>query len=120
MAAVSNDGAVQYGSRTVTIPTSTGTLFVFDSIEIKRSTTIIEQTDELGEPSGQVLIPGFVTGSGQLQMQSSVDAPVLGEEFAEEFDATIGSETWIVADVSTPETSDGEKKCSIEFRKKYN
>ena len=120
MAAVANDGAVQYGSRVITVPTSTGTAFVADSVEVKRPTTVIEQTNELGEPSGQALIAGFVTGSAQFQMQVSVDAPVLGEEFAETFDSTIGSETFIVADVSTPETSDGEKKVSIEFRKKYN
>lgn len=120
MAAVSNDGAVQYGSRVITIPTSTGTAFVFDNVEVVRPTNVIEQTDELGEPSGQVLVAGFVTGSGVLQMQASVDAPVLGEEFTETFDSTIGAEVFIVSNVSQPETKDGEKKCNIEFRLKYN
>jgi len=120
MAAVSNDGSVQYGSRTVQIPASTGDTFVADNIECNRPTNTIEQTDEIGEPSGQVLVAGFVTGSAQLQMIASTDAPVLGEEFAVTFDATIGSETFIVSSVSQPETKDGEKKCNIEFRKKIN
>lgn len=120
MAAVSNDGSVQYGSRTLQIPVTTGTTFVADSCEVNRPTNVIEQTDEIGEPSGQVIVDGFVTGSAQLQMQASVDAPVLGEEFAVTWDATIGSETFIVSSVSQPETKDGEKKCNIEFRKKYN
>jgi hypothetical protein len=120
MAAVANDGAVQYGSRVITIPVSTGTAFVFDNVETSRPTNAIEQTNELGEPSGQVLVDGFVTGSGVLQMQSGVDAPLLGEIFTETFDATIGAESFYVSSVGQPETKDGEKKCNIEFRKKIN
>lgn len=120
MAAVANDGSVQYGSRTVQIPSSTGDTFVFDNIEVNRPTNVIEQTDQLGEPSGQVLVDGFVTGSGTLQMIAGTDAPVLGEVFAVTFDTTIGSEDFYVSSVSQPETKDGEKKANIEFRKKYN
>lgn len=120
MAVVINDGSVQYGSRVLTIPVTTGTAFVFDNVEIQRGTNVIEQTDELGEPSGQVLVDAFVTGSGVCQMQASTDAPILGEIFTETFDSTIGAESFYVSSVSTPETKDGEKKCNIEFRKKYN
>lgn len=120
MAAVSNDGSVQYGSRVLTIPTSGGTAFVADNVELTRPTNIIEQTDQINEPSGQVVIAGFVTGSATVQMQASVDPPVLGEEFDAEFDATTGSETFIVTEVTQPETKGEEKKANISFRKKYN
>jgi hypothetical protein len=120
MAAVANDGSVQYGSRVIKIPVTTGTDFVFDNCEVVRPTNVIEQTDENGEPSGQVIVDAFVTASGVCQMQASTDAPVLGEECSITWDATIGAETFIVTSVSQPESKDGEKKCNVEFRKKYN
>src|SRR6056300_1323111 len=118
MAAVSNDGSVQYGSRTIQIPASTGDTFVADNVEVTRGTNVIEQTDQLGEPSGQVIVDAFVTGTAQIQMIASTDPPLLGEEFAETFVTSIGSETFIVSEVGQPETKDGEKKVNISFRKK--
>lgn len=120
MAAVSNDGSVQYGSRTIQIPVTTGDTFVADNVEITRETKVIEQTDQLDEPSGQVLVASFVTGSAQLQMIASTAPPQLGEEFTDTFDSDVGSETFIVSSVGQPETKDGEKKVNIQFRKKYN
>lgn len=120
MAAIANDGTVQYGSRTLQIPASTGDTFVADNIEISRPSKVIEQTDQLDEPSGQVIVDDFVTGTAQLQYIASTAPPQKGEEFTDTFDSDIGSETFIVQERTDTEDKGSEKKCNITFRKKYN
>lgn len=113
---INNDGSVQYGSRVINLGSAS---YIADNIEVTRPSTIIERTNEVGEPNGQVAIAGFVTGSATLQLASgSATIPALGAEFAESFGA--GSETFFVSEVSQPESKDGEKKVNVSFRKKYN
>ncbi|MEM6884780.1 MAG: hypothetical protein AAF571_07080 [Verrucomicrobiota bacterium] len=113
-----NDGSIPYGSRVITINLVT---YVADNIEVQRPTKEILRTDEVDEPSGAVTYADFVTGSATLQMATSSTAmPPLGQTFTETFDTTVGSETFIIKNVSQPFEKGGERKVSIEFRKAYN
>lgn len=120
MAVIANDGSVQYGSRTVQIPVTTGDTFVADNIEVTRATKIIEQTDEIDEPSGQVVVADFVTGNMTIQALASTAPPQLGETFSDTFDSDVGAETFYVTEVSQVEDKGSEKKYNVQFRKKYN
>lgn len=114
MAVIYNDGTVQYGSQVLVIPKTTGSNYVADDIEITQPTNVIERTDELGEPSGQVLVAGFVTGTATLQLATGITPPDLGDLL------TIATVDYIVSEVGATEVKDGEKKCRISFRKKVS
>lgn len=118
MAASYNDGTVQYGSRTITF--NTAGVFVADNIEVTRPTNIIERTQQLGEPSGWVAVPGFVTATATLQIANGATLPLLGDFFNATFVASIGSEKFVLVEIGQPEAKDGEKKLSVTFRKAYN
>ena len=120
MAATYNDGIVPYGSRVIKIPVTTGDDFVAESISVSRGTKIIERNNELGEPSGWVAVPAFVTGTATLQIATGNAAPLLGETFTATFVTSIGVETFVLSEVSQPEAEGDIKKATISFRKKIN
>ena len=118
MAAIYNDGTIVYGSRVLTI---NSVAYVADNLTISRPTKSVDRTNDLGEPSGSVGIADFVTGSATVQMaSSSVVEPENGTSFTDTFDTTIGAETFYVTSCTRNESKDAEKKCSINFKKKYN
>jgi hypothetical protein len=118
MSAAYNDGTIPYGSRVLTINTVT---YIANNIRISRPTKVIRRTNELDEPTGSVGIKDFVTGSAELQLATSSTAePPQGQTFAVTFDATIGSETFLIKDVDRPEEKGSDKKVNITFVKKYN
>lgn len=116
MAAFINDGTLPYGSQVLTIDT---VAYVAENINITRPGTILERKSEIGDPSGQVGIAGFVTGSATLQLAAAATAhPDLGDTFTATFGE--GSETWFVSSVSPAYEAEGITKINIEFRKKIN
>lgn len=117
MAAIYNDGSAAYGSRLIAL-SITGSV-VAENISIDRPTKIIAVENEIGEPSKQVVIADFVTGSATVQIVSAVP-PANGETFPATFSTAIGAETFIVTSVSQPEEQAGLKKSTIQFRKKIN
>lgn len=113
-----NDGAIPYGSRVLTIATVT---YVADNIEVSRPRKVIERTNEQDVPSGQVSIPGFVTGTATLQLATaSTRVPKADDTFTTQFDADIGNEMFFLTDATKPEAKDQEQKVNITFRKKIN
>lgn len=113
MADFYNDGSLPYGSVVLTINSVT---YVAENITttIPLGTTI-ERRDEIGEPSGQVLVKGFETGSATLQLATgSTATPAQFETF------THNSKTYIITEVSEPMQQDGENKVNISFRKKIS
>lgn len=71
-----NDGNVPYGSFNVTIGS---TSYVAETNSTDQGSTIIERRNALNEPSGQVIIPDFETGSFTIQRPSSTEAlPEIG------------------------------------------
>jgi hypothetical protein len=124
MSAAYNDGAVPYGSRILSIiNTTTGAtavVFVAENVSIQRPTNIIERKDENDEPSGQVLVKNFNTGSATLQLATSTTVPPdEGATFSITLDSVRGSETFVVSEVGQVESQGEAKKVNISFRKKY-
>jgi len=120
MAAIHNDGTVQYGSVVLTIPTA-GVTYIANQCEVTRPTKIIQRLNELGEPSGWVSVSDFATGTATLQLASgSTVYPQLGDTFTHTFDSEIGSESWNVTQTGQPLTAEGQKFITITFNKKYN
>src|SRR5262245_61490900 len=94
-----NDGTVQYGARVLTINSVT---YVDENHQATRPSTIIERRNELNEPSGQVAIADFVTGSASLQLATGATVtPPLGETFTTTFLAA--AETFFISQVGQPE-----------------
>ena len=111
-----NDVNVPFGSQVVTIG---GTAFIADNISLNVPTQVIERRDEVGNPSGQVIIEQFVSGSAVLQFATTLTVPPTnGATFTmvRNGGATIGC---VVSQVAEPQTQLDSKKCNINFRKRY-
>lgn len=126
MGEVYNDGTVQYGSRDldiVTSITSTAAIgtYVADNVNVTRAVNKIKRTDKVGSPSGSVGVSGDITGTATLQLaNSSAKEPVGGNAFSVTLDSTIGTEVFVIQDVTRAESKEAEKKINITFEKKYS
>ncbi|MBM3758409.1 MAG: hypothetical protein FJW38_31105 [Acidobacteria bacterium] len=116
MAAIYNDGTVQYGSYVLTI---NSVAYIAESLNCSRPTKIIERLNELGEPNGQVVVRNFETGTAVLQLASGSTAwPTLGLTFTVTLESAFGSEVFIITEISHPYGQNDAKKVNISFRKK--
>lgn len=113
-----NDGNVPYGSVVVTIG---GTPYVAESVTTTEPSTIIERMDEDGDPSGQVIIPGFVNGSAVLQLATtSTLCPTVGATFTLTRPGTPASTIGcVISEVGEALAQNDAKKVNINFRKRY-
>jgi hypothetical protein len=112
-----NDANVPYGSAVITIG---GVGFVAESITITEPSTTIEVRNQIGEPSGQVTIPGFITGSTPLQFPTTAQvAPTIGATFLYAANGAT-STTYYVSEVGQPVTQMDIKKAQLSFRKRLN
>lgn len=113
-----NDGGLVFGSQVVTIST---VAYVAESINVDRSTSAIEQKNEYGVTTGQVLIDQIPTGSMTLQLASSTTvAPSLGASFTLDPIGGGSAVDFLVSKVGEQFSQDGETKLSVDFRKKLN
>lgn len=133
MSAFYNDGTVQYGSDVLAIGTITPgnpptvgstTNYVADNITINRPGKVIERTNEIDEPSGQVIYGGFVTGSATLQLATgSTLQPFHGKGFSlnskfdPDHDADSDAEVFVIDSVDLAKDKAAETKVNITFRK---
>jgi hypothetical protein len=118
-----NDGAVQYGTRVLTIGSAAngtgGTTYVAENFSVNRPTKTIERFNEVDELNGQVTYVAPVTGSATLQLAASATPePLLGWEFQVTLDAGVGSETYYLSDVGRAEGQGTERKINVSFRKR--
>lgn len=115
MAATYNDNSVQYGSQILTL---NSIAFVADNFETTQPSTVIERTNQLGEPSGSVGIAGFIRGTATVQLASSTHAAqiTLGQDFTANSDTTT---TYYITDISEPQVKDAEQKVNISFIQAY-
>jgi hypothetical protein len=104
---------VPYGSRLLSID---GKYYIAESFDVSRPSTVIERVNEVGEPHGQVIIGGFITGTATLQMPTSSLIPNIGDTFQATGSGSV-VETFIISELSTPEASATDKKVNITFRK---
>lgn len=116
MALPYNDGGVPYGSRVLSINSVN---YVAEDIVRTAPFKAIDRTNQLGEPSGHVAVPDFVTGTATLQLAANSTAKVEGGmTFITNF---IGSnETFVITEVGQPESREDAKKQSVSFKKVYN
>ena len=112
-----NDGGLVFGSQVVSI---VSVAYVAESINVDKSTSVIEQKNEYGVPTGQVLIEQIPTGSMTLQLaSSSTVAPSIGAAFTL-VPVGGGSATFLISKVGEQFSQDGETKLSVDFRKQLN
>ena len=109
-----NDGNVPYGSFNITIGS---TAFVAETISTDQGSTIIERRNALNEPSGQVIIPDFETGSFTVQRPtSSEELPAVGTIAQFPTGASIAG-TWYINQRGQAYTRGDVQKFNISVRK---
>lgn len=111
-----NDGDVPYGSFVLTVGS---TAFVAESVSFTQASTVIERRSEINAPSGQVIIPDFVTGTAVLQRPaSSTSSPQVGDAVTLPTNALAGftGSVW-VSDVGPTYSQADVQKFNISFRK---
>jgi hypothetical protein len=112
-----NDGAIPFGVQVVTIGASG---FVAENLSYTEPSNIIERRDEDGDPSGQVIIPGFGSGSATLQLAAITwVVPTRGATFnvLRKSGATFGA---IISEVGESYSQLEAVKVNISFRRRYN
>lgn len=111
-----NDNLVAYGSQVVTIG---ATAHVAESISVSQPTQIVERRDQLGAPTGQVVIPQFDNGTATLQLASTATViPAVGATFTfvRNDASTMGV---VVSGVSEPQSQFDIHKVTVNFRRRY-
>jgi hypothetical protein len=111
-----NDGDVPYGCYLITLG-SAG--FVAESISFTEASSVIERRNELNAPSGQIIIPDFVTGTGVVQRPaSSTPSPRVGDVAVIPSNALAGfTGSLFVSDVGPAYAQGDVHKFNFSFRK---
>ena len=115
-----NDGNAPFGSQIITIGL---TAYVAEKISYIEPSTIVERRDESGNPAAQVVVPAFGSGSIDLQFATTLTAiPLVGATFTltRQGGATAGTVGGIISEVGEAYGQLEIKKCSVNFRRRYN
>lgn len=110
------DNNVPFGSQAVTIG---GLSIVAESINLSAPSTVIERFNQVGDPSGQVIIEGFNTGSAVLQLATTaITVVTIGATFTltRNNGATVGV---VVSSVDEPQSQFDSHKQNIGIRRRY-
>ena len=92
---------------------------IMESISLNIPTQITERRDELGNPTGQVIIEQFNTGSATGQFATTLTVcPTIGTTFTmvRNGGSTVGC---VISQITEPQTQFDIKKAQINFRKRY-
>lgn len=109
-----NDGNVPYGVYNITIGS---TAYVAETISTDQGSTIIERRDALNVPSGQVIIPDFITGSFTVQRPTSTSAlPDIGTVAQFPTNSDVAG-TWYINQVGRAYAQGDVQKFNISVRK---
>lgn len=110
MAKIINDGAVQHGSRDITL--SNGYTYATDDFRYDVASTVIERTNGLNVMTGRKVIEGATTGSATLQYSASdTPTPTMGLTFTED------EGVFYITGLGRAETKAGETKIPVNFAK---
>jgi len=115
-----SDGSAPFGSQIVTIGV---TAYVAEKIAYTEPSTVVEQRDEDGDPSRQVVVAGFGSGTADLQFATTLTVvPAVGATFTltRNGGATAATIGVIVTEVGEAYGQLEIKKCSVNFRRRYN
>ena len=110
------DNGVPFGSQAVTI----GSLSIIaESINLSEPSTIIERSNQVGDPSGQVIIGGFASGSAVLQLATTaITVVTIGATFTlvRNNGAMVGE---VVSTVDEAQSQFDAHKHNIGIRRRY-
>lgn len=112
-----NDGALPFGSRVLAIGPNGGNTvnFVAETFDVTAPSDTIERRNEVNEPSGQVTMPGFISGTALIQLANGGVPPDIGDEFLTTYDNTANTKFYLT-EVSPVEAQGADKKVNISFR----
>lgn len=114
-----NDNGLPFGSQALTIPTTGGTPFIADNIDIDKPVKIITGTNEVGVPYREVLVEDAFTGNATLQLPTATTPPPnIGDKFTVK-EAGGASLNCKVSKTGSRFKKDGETLIPIEFRKQH-
>ncbi len=118
-----NDVNIPFGAQVIAMG-APPVNYVAEKITYTEPSTIVERRDEDGDPSGQVFVNGFGSGSAELQFATTSTAiPTVGMTFTlTRQGATTGVAPTIGCAVSEVGEAYGQldiKKASINFRRRY-
>ncbi len=112
-----NDFNVPYGSQVVTIG---GTAVILEAASLNYPSIALERFDQVGQPSGQVIIDSFATGSATLQLATTSSLiPTIGATFTMADNGAGATVGVMISDVVYTESNRDIKKCTINIRKRY-
>ena len=112
-----SDGTVPFGAQVVTIG---ATADIAENISYTEPATVIERRDSVGNPSAQVFVAGFGSGSATLQHAlTGTVVPTIGATFTltRNDGTTIGC---AVNNTSEAQAQLDHKKTNVNFRRRYN
>lgn len=122
--AAGNDGAVPYGSISITI---NSVAYIAENITSSKADQLIQRRGATGAPTGCAFVTDFNTGSATLQLATSSTAVpgTYGEVDTNKFTADLfsvgsGTHQWAVTKVGRPYAQLDHMKVDIEFQKLVN
>ncbi len=116
MAAAYNDGSLPYGAQTLNI---NSVVYIAEATDFSRPTKKIKRYNQIGEPSGQVFVSDFDSGSATLQLHNStVQTPSRGQTFNIVHQGQ--NTNCVLSDVGSPQSQDDTMKVRISFDRVYN
>lgn len=111
-----NDVNIPFGSQAITIG---GLSIVAESISISQPSTVLERSNQVGDPSGQVIIETFNTGSAVLQLATSaITVVTIGATFTlvRNNGATVGM---VISSVDEAQSQFDIHKQNVGIRRRY-
>ncbi|HWL53867.1 MAG TPA: hypothetical protein VNQ90_15615 [Chthoniobacteraceae bacterium] len=114
---VYNDGDIPYGSQIVTIGAQS---YIASNISFEEGSNNVDSNNHVGVPRGQVLTATIPTGSAELQLQDSSQAPPARFSTFTLTDVGGGTQLVVISKVGRAWDAGGETKVSIDIRKVLN
>lgn len=111
------DNNVPWGAQAITIGADG---FVAESVNVTEPSTVIERRNAVGDPSGQVIIGGFVNGSMVLQLAtSSTSIPAVGATATIARNGTNVTAGIVISEVGEVQAQLEARKVNVNFRRRY-
>lgn len=111
-----NDVNLPFGSQAVTIG---GLSIIAESISLEQPSQVLERFNQVGDPSGQVIIEGFNTGSAVLQLATTaITVVTIGATFTlvRNNGSTVGM---VISTVSEAQSQFDIHKQNVGIRRRY-
>lgn len=120
MPAFLDPGSIPFGCQVITIGATT---YVAESVNWSLSSTVAERRDEDGDPSGQVFVANFDSGTCVLQLATTATAvPTIGATFTLARNQTAPASTVgvVIQEVGEVQAQLEIRKVNVNIRRRYN